>query len=218
MSKKMILVQLLAILLVFTAGCAKQTTESGETDTQATIQTTTPEGGKMDLTGKEVLMVIAPKNFRDEELFDTKEVLESKGIRVIIASKGVSEAKGVLGKNANVDMDIADVKASDYNAVVFVGGPGANVYFDDETALSIAKDSYEQGKVIGAICIAPSILANAGILDGKKATSFSSEKANLESNGAIYTGNSVTVDGNIITADGPRAAKEFGEEIANALR
>ena len=73
-------------------------------------------------------------------------------------------------------------------------------------------------KIIAAICIAPVTLANAGILNGKKATVFPSGKNDLIRNGAKYTGDSVTVDGNIITANGPMAAEAFGKKIVEMLK
>jgi len=170
-----------------------------------------------DLSGKKVLMIVAPTNFRDEEFLKPKEILGDAGASVTIASKGVKVARGMLGASVGVDLDLSKVDVKTYDAVVFVGGTGAEVYFNDSTALKIAKDAYDQGKVVAAICIAPSILANAGVLDGKSATAFPSEASNLEEKGARYTGDSVTVDGKIITGKGPEAASQFGNEIAKAL-
>lgn len=164
-----------------------------------------------------ILMVVAPKNFRDEELFETKKVLEEKGIEVEIASKGVGEAQGMLGGKTSVDRELKEVRVEDYAGVVFVGGTGASAYFDDELALSLARQADEKGKVVAAICIAPSILANAGVLEGKRATSFPSEEGNLKEKGAVYTGEGVTVDGRIVTAQGPAWARGFGQKVAEAL-
>ena len=164
-----------------------------------------------------ILMIVAPEGFRDEECFEPKKVFEQNEAEVAIASKGVKEAKGKLGKSIKVDLDISEVEVADYDAVVFVGGPGAAEYFDDANALDIAKDAFEQGKVVAAICIAPSILANAGILAGKSATSYPSEKENLKAKGSVYTGEPVTVDGRIVTANGPAAAKDFGKMVLDAL-
>ncbi|MBW2971655.1 DJ-1/PfpI family protein [Candidatus Woesearchaeota archaeon] len=166
---------------------------------------------------KKILMVIAPEGFRDEEFLEPKKVFEGAGAEVTVASKGVKVAKGKLGATADVDMDISEASADDYDAVVFIGGPGAAVYFDDPVALNLAQKSYNSGKVTAAICIAPSILANAGVLDGKQATSFESESRNIEAKSAGYTGKPVTVDGKIVTANGPAAAKKFGEAIVKLL-
>lgn len=168
--------------------------------------------------GKKVLIIIAPSNFRDEELFLPKEVLESAGVKVTIASKTTGTIIGKLGGRAEAELALKDADASDYDAVVFVGGPGASAYFNDRTALELAKDASRNGKLIAAICIAPSILANAGLLSGKRATAFPSEEGNLKAKGATYTNEPVTTDRKIITANGPAAAREFGEAIVDAIR
>jgi len=204
---------LFLFLVMLISGCAQKIIEPENEFIEQHAQ----EVVKIDLTGKSVLMIIAPSNFRDEELLDTKEVLESYNADVVVASKGVSKAKGSLGATVDVDLDISEINVDDYDAVAFVGGPGADVYFNDKTALKIAKDFYNNGKITAAICIAPVILANAGILDGKKATVFSTGKEDIEAKGATYTGESVTQDGRIITANGPNAAKSFGQAIAKEL-
>ncbi|MBN2067894.1 MAG: DJ-1/PfpI family protein [Candidatus Diapherotrites archaeon] len=171
----------------------------------------------MGISGKRVLLIIAPSNFRDEELFHTKAELEKAGAATAIASRQAGTINGMLGGKAEAELALDSVNGEEYDAVIFIGGSGASTYFNDSAAQQIAKDAAAQGKVQAAICIAPSILANAGILKGKKATAFSSEAENLRDKGAIYTGEAVTVDGKIITANGPQAAKQFGQKIAEAL-
>ena len=166
---------------------------------------------------KKVLLVVAPQNFRDEEYQKPRQVLEEAGFEIEVASKGVSEAVGMFGAKVKITKDISQINIDDYKGVVFVGGTGAAGYFNDQTALNLAKTAFEKGKVVGAICIAPSILANAGILSDKKATSFSSEAGNLQEKGAQYTGEAVTVEGKIITGRGPEAAQEFGEKLVEVL-
>lgn len=177
------------------------------------------EGGEKEMTvlEKKVLLVVAPKDFRDEEYQQPRRILEEAGVKIEVGSKGVKEALGIFGAKAKVDKELNKVLLEDYDGVIFIGGPGASVYFNDPDALNLAKQAFEKSKIVGAICIAPSILANAGILSGKKATSFSSEAGNLRTKGVIFTGEEVTVDGQIITASGPQAATVFGEEIKEAL-
>lgn len=171
----------------------------------------------MDLSNKKVLRVIAPDGFRDEEYFVPKQVLENYGAKVITASKEKEAISKIEKKKVKIDILLKDATA-DYDAVIFVGGPGSATYFNDKTALNLAKTAYEKGKIVAAICIAPVILANSEILQGKRATVWSSEGKKLEEKGAIYTGKPVTQDGKIITADGPNSAREFAETIAKALK
>jgi len=167
---------------------------------------------------KPVLLVIAPKNFRDEELFQTQEELEKAGFKTEIVSQTTGVIHGALGGTVEVEKIINNVNISQYSALVFVGGGGASVYFNSPQALNLARGFASQGKVVAAICIAPSILANAGLLKGKKATAFRSEQKNLVQNGTIWVNKPVVVDGKIVTASGPAAAREFGQKIAELLR
>lgn len=200
----------LLFMLLLLAGCA------GKFEAMQEKEVKNDSGG--EIMAKNILMVVAPADFRDEELNEPKKIFENAGFNVTIASKGVKVAKGMLGAMQKVDLDLSIAKAADYDAVVFVGGAGAQVYFNDSYATNLAKQAYDSGKVTAAICIAPSILANAGILEGKKATSFQSEQSNLEENGADYTGTDVAVDGKIVTANGPNAAKAFGEVVVRLMK
>lgn len=162
-------------------------------------------------------MIIAANGFRDEEYAEPKEVLENNGVKVITASTVLGIAKGKLGMTTKVDITLKDIKVEDYDAIIYIGGPGSYNYFDDPIAHKIAKESLEKNKILAAICAAPSIFANAGLLKGKTATCFPGEAENLKSKGASYTGSRLEIDGNIITADGPESAKIFGEAIFNKL-
>jgi len=197
--KRIIFALLISFLLL---GCLQQ--EKAKTEVQ-----------KM---GKKIVMVIAPGNFRDEELFHTKEVLANAGNEIKIASLTTDEVVGMLGAKAKPDMLLDEVKVEDFDAIVFVGGTGASTYFNNEKALQLAKNFYEANKVVAAICIAPSILANAGILQGKNVTSWPSEKDNINAKGGNWQETNVVKDGRIVTASGPQAAREFANKILEALQ
>jgi protease I len=172
-----------------------------------------------NLNGKKILMVIAPKNFRDEELVEPKKVFEQNNAQVEICSEGVKESSGMMGTKVKVDKDIKDLDIEEYSAIVFIGGSGVQSYetYLNPRYLNLAKDANNAGKIVAAICIAPAILANAGLLRNKNATVYSSKADYIKSKGANFIGKSVVVDGNIITGNGPNAAKEFGETIVNNL-
>jgi protease I len=161
--------------------------------------------------------IIAPKMFRDEEYLEPKRVLEDAGIEVKTASSKICLASGKLGATAQVDILIKDINVMDYDAVLFVGGPGSHDYFDDPDAHRIAKETVAENKILGGICSAAGILANAEVLKGKKSTIFPGEADLLKAQGGIYTGKGVESDGKIFTADGPKSAKAWGEAILKAL-
>jgi protease I len=162
-------------------------------------------------------MVIAPSVFRDEEYAGPKLVLESHGVRVTTASVEPGECTGRFGLVAHATISVAEASQREWDAVVFVGGGGAEVFFDDPAAHALAHNQAHRGATLAAICIAPSTLAHANLLAGVSATAFPSREDDLKAHGALWTGTPVTIDGSIITANGPEAATEFGEAIARAL-
>jgi protease I len=166
---------------------------------------------------KKAVLITASSKFRDEELFETKSELEKAGVETIIASTKTGAIRGMLGGRAKATILVDNIAVDDYDAIIFVGGSGAKEYFDNQIALNIAREAVEKQKVLAAICIAPAVLANAGVLDGVKATSFPSEKIRLKKAGAQYTGTDVEQDGLIITGIGPQAAGQFGKAVAEAI-
>ncbi len=171
---------------------------------------------------KKVALIIAFRDFRDEEYFITKQVLEETGIKVATFSTNLGEAIGVYGGEAEVDLLIDNLNVKNFDGIVFIGGAGAYKYVEDPKAHEIALLAVKENKVLGAICIAPIILAKAGVLQGKKATVWSSSMDKsmikiLKDGGAIYQDADVVIDGKVITASGPAAAKKFGEVLTRFL-
>ena len=167
---------------------------------------------------KKAVMVIPHQGFRDEELLDTKAALEKSSIEVKIASTELTPAQGKLGAKVIPDILFKDINLKDFDAIIFVGGPGSTQYWDNPLAHKLLKEAVVSGKVSAGICAASATLAHAGILKGKKATVFPGDSQELVNNGAVYTAQPVEKDGQIITADGPASAKSFGEEIAKAMK
>ncbi|MFO8193041.1 MAG: DJ-1/PfpI family protein [Bacillota bacterium] len=168
------------------------------------------------LTGKKILMVIAPENFRCEELLAPQEIFEWQGAKVIIASKVTGEIKGMYGAVAEADIPLPEVEPGDYDAVVFVGGSGARQYWDDPAIHDLTRRFRDENKVIGAICIAPVILDRAGVLKGCKISIFHSAASEIKT--ARVMNDRVTVDGNIVTGNGPDSAEEFAGAIIDQLK
>ena len=169
------------------------------------------------LSGKKIVMIIAPLQFHGTEFEALKDIFDREGVKIIVACSTLADANSGSFPQLIVKPDILinDVQVKDYDAFVFIGGWGSNEYADNPICHKIAKQALEQGKILAAIELAPTILANAGVLNGKKATA--SRSYILKQRGAIYTGKLVERDGNIITSSGPNAATQFGEAIASAL-
>lgn len=165
-----------------------------------------------------ILMIIPPERFRDEELFITKEELEKSGHLIVISSTREGIINGSRGGKAQSEVTIDKINTGEYDAVVFVGGGGSKLLFNNQDAIRIAQEMNNQNKIVSAICFAPVILANAGVLRGKKATVCGTEVKVIEGRGAQYMGPGVTVDGNIITGNAPKASKLLGQKINDLLK
>jgi len=172
---------------------------------------------------KKVIFIIAFRDFKDEEYFQTREILEKNNIEVKTASTERGLAIGAEGGEAEIDFLVSEINPSDYDAVIFIGGPGALKYLDNDVSYKIAQKTITTGKILAAICVSPVILAKAGVLKDKKATVWSSPLDRnpvkiLKQNGATYENKPVVLDGKILTANGPSAVAEFGEKLVEMLK
>ncbi|MDD4376482.1 MAG: DJ-1/PfpI family protein [Clostridia bacterium] len=172
---------------------------------------------------KKIAMVIAAREFRDEECFETKDILEKEGFNITLFSNEKGIAVGRFGGEIKVEKTLEEIKVSDFNCILFVGGGGAIRYLDNNLSYNLLRKANNENIVIAAICIAPVILANAGVLEGKKATVWSSDLDKsaikiLEQKGATYINKNSVIDKNIVTANGPSAIKEFCEDIIRFFR
>ncbi len=167
-----------------------------------------------------ILMIIAPKNFRDEELLVPKEVLESAGHEVKIASISRTTATGMLGARVTPEFAVHEVNADFFDAVIVVGGAGTQMLVENQDVIKLVHRIGEQNKLIGGICLGPMVLAKAGVLVDKQATVFRTKQSIdlLKLSGAAYKEQPLVVDGNVITADGPSSAGIFGKKIAEMLK
>ena len=169
-----------------------------------------------------IAMIIAYRDFRDEEYFIPKNIFEQYGAKVSTIGEEADIAIGVQGGEAKIDITINDFNVSDFDAIVFIGGQGVIKYLDNDKSYEIARKAIEQNKILAAICISPIILAKAGVLQGKNATVWSSPMDRetiriLERNSVQYKNEQVVVDNKIITGNGPPAAKQFAEAIVNKM-
>lgn len=174
------------------------------------------------LENKKIAMVIAFRDFRDIEYFIPRDILQRVGAKLINISSQKGIAIGADGGEVEVNLVPAEFKAGNFEAVLFIGGSGMAKKLDDQDFQRIGIETAKANNVLGAICIAPALLAKAGVLEGKKATVWSSPLQKspiriLERGGAIYQDANVVIDGKIVTANGPAAAKDFTEAIIKVL-
>jgi protease I len=167
-----------------------------------------------------LLLAIAPEGFRDEELDTPKRVFEESGIDVDIASTKPGRCTGMLGAVVETDLTFDDVDPDDYAGIVVVGGVGSQKHlWESKRLIALVRTFFEQRKVVAAICLAPVVLARAGILQGRQATVYPSPAAirEMRSAGADLQDLPVIADRQVVTANGPGAAAQFAGTIITIL-
>ena len=171
----------------------------------------------VQITKKAVLIVPAAQ-FADVELFETQRILTEAGIASVVASSKIGVIQGAFGGIVASEITLDNLKVEDYEAVVFIGGPGVADYFNNPAVLRIAREASARNKVIAAISAAPMILANAGVLRGIRATGLPQQQEQMKKTGAQFTGSAVERDGHIITANGSSVTVPFARAIVTVLK
>ena len=162
--------------------------------------------------------VFLADGFEDVEALIPIDVLRRGGVDVVTVSTTefplVESAHGV---NIEADIQFEQSDYADADLIMLPGGmPGASNLFEHEGVCKVVMNQFAAGKKVAAICAAPAVvLAQLGVLDGKKATCYPGFEKLLTK--AHYTADLVTVDGNITTAEGPAAAFPFAYELLAQL-
>jgi len=174
----------------------------------------------MKLDGKKVLMVIPHTQFRDEEFFEPKKILEDEGAQVVVASTTARTCRGMKGGVAQADIAIAEAKADDYAGVVLCGGSSVPEFFwNDKKLQELVAAMAAAGKVVAAISLSTVVLAKAKLLADREATVYWLPQAieELKNAGAKYVPETLLIHNNIILAEGPPDSQRFGQAIRAAL-
>ena len=172
------------------------------------------------LEGKKIVFVVAPNEYRDEELDVPLKMVEEAGAVTSIASPKTGRCQGMLGGQVEAKLATSALHASEWDAAVVVGGMGSPEYlWTDKPLLDFLAKLDKAGKPIGGICLSGAVLANAGVLKGRVATVWPEPKAidALVAGGARYEKAPVQVDGTIVTGEGPHAAEPFAEKLLEVL-
>lgn len=164
-----------------------------------------------------VILFLA-EGFEEVEALTVVDYLRRKDILVDTVSITDNETvKGAHNIIVITDKKIDDVNELDsYDGVVIPGGmPGASNLRDDNKVIEIIRTMNDDGKLVASICAGPMVLERAGVIKGKKVTSYPGYEEVLKD--SIYMEENVVIDGNIITSRGPSLAVEFAIEIIKYL-
>ena len=146
------------------------------------------------------------------------DLLRRAGITVVTASLSDQPVKASRGVMLVPDTTLDEALKQNYDMVVLPGGSqGADNLNADLRIREILKKMSDSGKFIGAICAAPKVLANMGLLRGKSATSYPGVLDNMVVQGMRFTGEAVVIDGKVITSRGPGTAMDFALTLIEQL-
>ena len=164
---------------------------------------------------KKVLVALAP-GFEEIETITVVDILRRAGARVVLAGSQEEPVEGSRGVFVVPDIHLDKIDPKDFDMIVLPGGqPGTTNLQNNETVLKILQAMHKDNKQIAAICAAPVVLRDAGLLNGVNATSHPSVQDNLKE--TRYSENRVVTDGNITTSRSPGTALEFAFKLVEIL-
>lgn len=173
------------------------------------------------LTSRRIL-IMAADGFEQSELEVPLERLQDAGANIDIASIEKGDITGWdeddWGDEIEVDVKISDVDIDDFDALILPGGQiNPDLLRVNEAAVSLIRDFAATGKPVAAICHAPWLLIEAGLVNGRRLTCYKSIRTDVANAGATVVDEAVVVDGNIITSRCPDDLPAFCDAIIEAL-
>lgn len=172
---------------------------------------------EQQLTGKKVAILVAD-GFEQVELTEPKQALEEAGAETQIVSPVPDWVKGwnhtEWGDEFVVNVPLAQAQAADYDALLLPGGVmNPDKLRRNEQALQFVRAFFEAGKPVAAICHGPWTLIDAGVVKGRKLTSYASIQTDLKNAGAKWVDEQVVVDNGLVTSRKPDDLPAFNRKI-----
>jgi protein deglycase len=150
--------------------------------------------------------------FEEIEAITIIDILRRAEVEVVTAGLSPNPVRGAHGIPVIADLDIDAVEADSYAGIVLPGGAGTATLRADSRVRSLVMAFSKQGKTTAAVCAAPTVLSELGLLKDKKATSYPSVRSSLIV--GTYLEDPVVVDDLIITSRGAGTAMAFALELA----
>ena len=164
------------------------------------------------------VLVPLAQGCEDLEAVTVVDLLRRAGIEVVTAGLDEQPVRASRGLVLLPDMSLEKALQQDYDMIVLPGGlPGADNLGDDERIIERLRSMSAAGKYTAAICAAPRVLAQAGLLDGKRATSYPGTLETETIPGLDYQDTAVVMDGTVITSRGPGTAMDFALSLIELL-
>lgn len=162
-------------------------------------------------------LILTANHFEDSELRVPQDRLRRHGIEVEVASDRGGKIAGKHGYEVDSSRPFQVIDPDAYDLLLIPGGQAPAAFRWNEAALEIVRDFFEKDKPVAAICRGPQVLISAGVMQGRRATCYSSLVEELKGAGATYEDREVVVDRNLITSRRPSDLGAFTREIIAAL-
>ena len=167
--------------------------------------------------------ILATDGFEEAELTSPKKALEAQSITVHVVAPTSGSitawAETDWGADYMVDKALGDVSAADYDALMLPGGLfNPDTLRTNDEALNFVRDFFKAGKPVGAICHAPWILINAGVVEGRRMTSVASVSRDLINAGATWEDAEVLCDSALVTSRTPADLNAFNNKLIEEIK
>lgn len=169
------------------------------------------------------IAILATNGFEQSELLEPKKQLEQAGARVTVISPEQGSIKGWdsddWGKSVDVDLSLSEASVEDYDALVLPGGQiNPDLLRVNPAAVSFVRDFFQTGKPLAAICHAPWLLIEAGVIEDRNMTSYHSIRTDVENAGGKWHDSAVVVDQAVITSRSPEDLDAFCAKIIEEVK
>jgi len=171
---------------------------------------------------KAKIAILSTHGFEQSELMEPLRQLRKAGATVSVISPETGQIKGWhennWGKGVDVDVALADARVADYDALILPGGQmNPDTLRANHAAVTFVRDFTKSGKLVAAICHAPWLLIEAGVIAGRRLTSFASIQTDVKNAGGLWEDSAVVVDQGLITSRQPSDLDAFCTRIISEI-
>lgn len=175
-----------------------------------------------DITNTKIAL-LSTNGFEKSELFEPKRRLEDAGAEVVVVSPEQGSIKswdqGDWDEPVGVDLALEDARVADFDALVLPGGQiNPDILRTNDAAVAFVRDFFKSGKTLAAICHAPWMLVEAGVIDGRNVTSYHSIATDVKNAGGKWQDAEVVVDDALITSRNPDDLDAFCTKIIEEVK